>query len=832
MRGVLRVYLGASPGVGKTFAMLDEGNRRKARGADVVVGFVETHGRPNTQRALGSLPVVPRRTVEYRGTTFEEMDLDAILERRPKVVLVDELAHTNSPGSRNEKRWEDVQEILNAGIEVITTVNIQHLESLSDVVLKVTGVPQRERVPDAFVRSADQIELVDMSPEALRKRMAHGNVYPLERVDRALENFFRLENLAAMRELALLWVADRVDDTLDRLRKVLNVEQGWETRERIVVAVKGDDFDEPLVRRAARIAERSRGELIAVHVRTHDGLRGASQQVAPGVASLITQLNSVLHEIDGDDIASAISAFALRQGATQIVLGTSTSRRSRIRTRPSIVTSVLGSAVSTDVHIIAREELGTKKTFRFSKRTSPLSRRRVGLGLAVVTFLLPLAILLMTLLKSSLTLASDLMLCLLIVVVAGLVGGPIAGISAAIVGFCLLNYFLVPPVHTFTVTEPQNLLALLVFLFVASTVSVYTYINARRTIEERRRRFEAETVARLVGILSSQPDPLVAAANEMVGVLGVSSVTISSVDATHVSTISSSQPADLTDELQANDTHTVKVVGPGLSVSDRRLFVQCVEQIGDYIKDQRLNQQREELRLTVEADNLRTSLLRAVSHDLRTPLANIKASVTSLLADDVQWSAERRSEFLHIVDDETNRLTRLVENLLDMSRLQAGKMVLNLARVHLDDLVAGALRSISESAAQVTVEIPDTLPEVFVDGDLLERAVANVVRNALAWSPPGEKVIIGGRYTGAGVELRIQDHGPGIPPSERKGALIPFQKLGDSVSSPNPTGVGLGLAVASGVCESMGASLELEDTPGGGLTVVMSLPIDTTERES
>src|SRR6266568_8216921 len=275
-RGTLRIYLGAAPGVGKTFAMLNEGRRAKERGTDIVVGYVETHGRAHTAEQVGDLEVVPRKRMEYRGTTFEEMDVDAILTRRPERALVAELAHTNVPGSCNTKRWQDIDELLEAGINVISTVNIQHLESLNDVVERITGIPQRETVPDAMVRAADQVELVDITPEALRRRMAHGNIYPPEKIDAALTNYFRSGNLAALRELALLWLADKVDEGLQRYRVEHKIQGAWEARERVVVALTGGPEGKTLIRRAARIAARSAGgELLAVDVTKSDGLTGA-----------------------------------------------------------------------------------------------------------------------------------------------------------------------------------------------------------------------------------------------------------------------------------------------------------------------------------------------------------------------------------------------------------------------------------------------------------------------------------------------------------------------------------------------------------------------------
>ncbi|MGZ4199636.1 MAG: universal stress protein, partial [Thermoleophilia bacterium] len=330
-RGILRVYLGMAPGVGKTYAMLAEAQRRRARGTDVVVGVVETYNRPKTVAVLEGLEVVPRRTLAYRGATFTEMDVDAVLARHPHVALVDELAHTNVPGSRHEKRWEDVEELLDAGIDVITTVNIQHLESLNDVVQRITGTIQRETIPDEVVRRADQIEIVDVAPEALRRRMAHGNIYPPERVDAALSNYFRTGNLTALRELALLWTAERVDEGLQRYRHEHGIDQPWETRERIVVALTGGPEGDTLIRRAARIAARTAGaDLLAVHVVRTDGLTGADPGLLARQRTLIESLGGSWHQVVGDDIAAALLDYARAENATQIVLGAS--RRGRIQT--------------------------------------------------------------------------------------------------------------------------------------------------------------------------------------------------------------------------------------------------------------------------------------------------------------------------------------------------------------------------------------------------------------------------------------------------------------------------------------------------------------------
>jgi two-component system sensor histidine kinase KdpD len=379
MAGRLTVYLGAAPGVGKTYAALGEAQRRHARGTDVVVGYVETHGRVNTAGMVDGLEVVPRCEVSYRGSTFTEMDTEAILARRPAVVLVDELAHTNVPGSRHEKRAQDVAEILAAGIDVITTVHIQHLESLNDEVERITGVRQRETVPDEVVRTADQIQLVDMSPQALRRRMAHGNIYKPENVDASLTSYFRVGNLTALRELALLWLADRVDDALDDYRRAHRIEASWPTKERIVVAVTGGAESETLIRRGARLAQRAAGsELMAVHVIATDGLRRRDDTAVSRAQQLVAALGGTFHVVVGEDVPSAVVDFATGANARMMVVGVSRHGRLRRLFAGTTGDRIASLAGSVDVHLVTHSEVA-----RASRRRpvlSPLSRSRQVAG--------------------------------------------------------------------------------------------------------------------------------------------------------------------------------------------------------------------------------------------------------------------------------------------------------------------------------------------------------------------------------------------------------------------------------------------------------------------
>src|SRR3984957_16208364 len=498
-RGHLRIYLGSAAGVGKTYALLGEGHRRAERGADVVVGFAEAHARPQTIALLDGLEIVPRARLEYRDATFEEMDLDAVLARRPEIALVDEFAHTNVPGSRNEKRWQDVEELLDAGIDVISAVNIQHLESLNDVVEKITGVPQRETVPDAIVRAADQVEMVDMTPEALRRRMAHGNIYPPEKIDAALTNYFRSGTLAALRELALLWLADKVDEGLQRYRIEHKITSAWEARERVVVALTGGPEGRTLIRRAARIAARSAGgDLLAVHITKSDGLTGADPAKLASQRRLVESVGGSYHQVLGDDISEALLTFARAENATQLVLGAS--RRSwwmAMLTGPGIGSRTIRGSGDIDVHIVTHGHMGRGRGLPRPRGALTLRRKIAGYVLAAaLSTVLTVAL---ASLRSGLNLTSDVLVFLLAVILVALVGGFAPAVLAAIVGSLLLNYYFTPPIHAWTIAEANNSLALGVFVGVALLVSSVVDTAARRTKQAARANAESELLATTAG---------------------------------------------------------------------------------------------------------------------------------------------------------------------------------------------------------------------------------------------------------------------------------------------------------------------------------------------
>jgi two-component system, OmpR family, sensor histidine kinase KdpD len=840
-RGKLRIYLGAAPGVGKTYAMLDEGRRRAQRGTDVVVGFVETYGRQHTAELLEGLESVPRREVSYRGTTFTEMDLDAVLARRPAVALVDELAHTNVPGSGNEKRWQDVQVLLAAGVDVISTVNIQHLESLNDVVEKITGVPQRERVPDAVVRAADQVELIDMAPEALRRRMAHGNIYSAEKVDAALGNYFRVGNLTALRELALLWTADKVDEALQTYREQHDIEETWETRERVVVALTGGPEGETLIRRAARVAARSAGgDLLAVHITRSDGLTGASPAILAAHRRLVETLGGTYHQIVGDDIPEALLEFARAENATQLVLGGSRrSRLSALLTGPGIAADAIRASGDIDVHLVTHTQMG--KGRGLPRPHGSLTRRRQRQGFALGVLLPPLLTLLLVQERAHLNLVSDVLVFLLAVVVAALVGGFLPAMVAALGGSLLLNYYFTPPLYTFTISETNNALALGVFIVVAALVSSVVDLAARRTRQAARATAEAETLGTLAGSVLRGETGLPALLERVREAFALSSVTLleraphSSVGrgasargpADEWTVLASAgpdpcqRPQDADTQVPAGDTLILGLRGRSLRAEDQRVLGAFAAQAAVILERHRLSEAAAAAVPIAEGDRMRTALLAAVGHDLRTPLASAKAAVTSLRSSDIEWSAQDHAELLLTADESLDRLARLVDNLLDMSRLQAGVLSVVRRPVALDEVAPLALDDLGPAGRHVVVDVPDDLPGVLADPGLLERVIANLVGNAVRYSPPGSAPLVTASSLGDRVELRVIDRGPGIPSAYLERVFAPFQRLGDT---DNTTGVGLGLALSRGLTEAMGGTLTPEDTPGGGLTMVVSLP--------
>jgi two-component system sensor histidine kinase KdpD len=821
-RGRLRIYVGYAPGVGKTYAMLDEAARRHARGTDVVIGVAEPRGRTPVAALLSELESVPGRG-EQTNAAPGALDVDALLARGPEVVIVDELGRTNPPGSRNEHRWQDVEELLASGIDVISTLNISSLESLRDVIERITGAAPEETVPDALVRRADQLELVDMTPKALRRRLAHGNLVPPEQMDAALAHFFQEERLAQLRELSLVWMADRVDEELRSGRLPLSVREPFtEPRERILVGVRGRSDDELTVRRAARMAARRGGELIAVHVIPVVGAADASNLAS--VRELVEQVGGRFEEVVGRRVPEAILDFARAEGVTQVVLGASERSRWQEFVRASVVFEVIRSSGPIDVHVISRDStsahgvVSARMDTGLSKKRQLVSGALGGLALVALTT------------SGGLLDQRTIMLLYLTVVVGVAFGGGLRpAIPAAIASALLINWFFTPPLHTLKIADRDDVVALIVFLVVAASVSALVDREARHRAEAQRRGAEAEALARLAARVAAEGDPLPGLVEHVRATFGLEGVAVLRRGSDEASngawrpeaSVGVDLPTDpkQADQVVALGRDTVLILrGPRLPADSLTLLSAFTAQLTVAVRGRALANEAAEATALAEADALRTAILAAVSHDLRTPLASIKASVSSLRDDEVSWSPDDTAQFLETIEDETDRLTNLVENLLDMSRLQTGALHLVRGVIGFDEVVAKALASLPDAGRGLAVDVPETLPRIDADAGLLERAVANVVANARTSSPPDRPVRVHGSAADDRVELRVIDRGPGVPLEQRDRMFRPFQRLGDRQSG---NGVGLGLAVAKGFVEAMEGELHVEDTPGGGLTMVI-----------
>ncbi|MFD5865208.1 ATP-binding protein [Agromyces sp. NPDC127015] len=828
-RGRLRVLLGAAPGVGKTYTMLEEGRRLVGEGHDVVVGFVETHGRRATADMAEGLEIVPRRAIEHRGVTLDEMDLDAVLARRPEVALVDELAHTNAPGSRHAKRWQDVEELLDAGIDVVSTVNTQHIESLGDVVLQITGVPQRETIPDRVLRAADQVEVVDLSPQALRDRLSGGLVYPAERIDAALSNYFRLGNLTALREIALLWLADEVDQALKKYRAEHGIDRKWEARERVVVALTGGPEGETLLRRGARIAARaSGGELIAVHVTNPDGMRARHPGALDAQRTLVEQLGGTFHQVVGEDVPRALVEFARSMDATQLVIGVS--RRSRLAAAfspPGIGATVIRESGDIDVHIVTHAAAGAAVSLPRLARGA-LGRTRLVMGFVVALVAGPLLSWVLTRFHTESSITSDVLAYQLLVIVVALIGGIWPALFAAVLSGLTLNFLFIEPLYTLTIAEPRQLLALVFYVANALLVSYVVDQAARRTREARRAAAESQMLATMAGSVLRGEDALQAMVTRTREAFGLTGVRLL-VDGEPV--VADGEPSndDRVTLLPIADRAVLELHGHDPDTSERRLLQVIATQMDAALEHGALARAAETADALAETDRVRSALLAAVGHDLRRPLTSASAAISALRSAEVRLPDDERQELLDTAAESLDSLAELVTNLLDVSRVQAGALAVRLAPMEAADVVFPALDELGLGPGEVELDLADDAPQLLADAGLLQRVVVNLLANAVRHSPVGERVRLAASGFRGHVQLRIVDRGPGIPPERRDEVFTPFQRLGDT---DNETGLGLGLALSKGFVEGMDGTLEVEDTPGGGLTMVVTLPAVTADRDA
>lgn len=840
-RGTLKVYLGFAPGVGKTCAMLAEAHDLHQRGLNVVVGVVEDHGRDHTAQMAQGLPTIPRREVSYRGHRFSELDVEAVLAAEPQIVLVDELAHTvvaeDDPHQvePTKKRWHDVYRLLDAGIDVISTMNIQHLESLNDVVAAVTGVRQRETVPDQVLRDADEIELVDLSPDALRIRLSRGEIYEAEQAKKAMESYFRVGNLTALRELALLWLADKVEEVLEKYRADRAIESHWPTRERIVVAVPADDSAEALIRRGARITGRVAGrEMYVVHVAGNDdALRSDVPRNLERLQALTESLGGTWRVVVGDDVATSLLEFARTVNASQLVLGLGR-RRSRLF-GTSMSQHIIDECGPIDVHMVSTNVRQTRWRPRAQAGLST-PRKVTGWLLGVVV---PLVFTWMVLSSPTTEeyLGAVLLGYLTIVVFSALAGGWWPAAASVVISTLLANWFFSDPVHTFTVTRPASVLQLFLFLAIAGAVAWVVEVAERRRTEATRSLSQAVVMSELARGVVSDGDDVSALLDRLQETFGFTRVDLQRLfqERKVWRTIATTSPEGITcpwdggknpQHVSAGDNLRLLVGGRELTPNEQVMISAHGARISALLDQEEMDAMRRATAALEAGNRMGTALLTAVSHDLRTPLSGIKAAVSALTYEGFELSAEDRASLLETIEQQSDRLEIVIGNLLDMSRLNSNIVAVQHRPLLLGDVVEAVRGELMDNGDYVELDPESEEVSFLGDAGLVQRIMVNTVLNARKFAP-GSQVHVSAQRESDMVEILLSDDGPGIPTDQWEKIFLPFQRLGDQSST---AGLGLGLAVSRGFAEAMGGQLTVTNTPGGGATLVLLLPAEEVQR--
>lgn len=816
-RGRLRVLLGAAHGVGTTCAMLEEGRRLRDEGRDVVIAAAQAHSRSATDPGAWGLDVVPE--------TAGRLDTDAVLARRPDVALVDELAAADPPGSRHLRRWEDVEDLLAGGVDVISTLTIDRVESLSEVAWAITGVPPGGTVPDAVLRAADAVEVVDLAPAALQARLAAGLIGDPRSGGRA----FQLDSLIALRELTLMWVADDADQELRRYRDRHGAARSRQIRERVVVAL-GDEGSAPsLLRRAARLVSGSAGAgPIGVHV---SGQRNRPLEDPPALRRLAERLGGSLHEVVGDDVPGAIIDFARSVDATQIVVATAGRGPVGRVLRPGVGEQVARRASGIDVHLVTGSG---EATGPLPRPTGALGgvRRLAGFTLAIVAG--PLLTWLLVAGPAASSVAVVALAFQLLVVVVALVGGIWPALCSAVGLGVALDYFFTPPLHTFSIHSASHLITVVLSVAIAALVSLIVDRAARQTRAARRSAAESQLLQSASGRVLGGQDAVRALVDQIRESFGMARARlirdgeeVASSSAALAGTASGRARAGQwrRSSLPVGEGARLELDGPALDASGQKLLPVITAQLATALD-------RADLSRAAASGKVRTALLSALGHDLRRPLASATAAVTGLRSAAGELTGTDRAELLETAAESLSALSGLIEDLVDVRRLETGALAVTMAAVDVEDVIGDALDEAGSGPDQVSLDVEPDLPVLGADAALLRRVLVNLLINALRHSPGGVELSArragGTRVVGEGegedvgdvVELSVADHGPGIDPGRRAEIFMPFQRLGDD---DNTTGLGLGLALSKGFVEGMGGTLEPEDTPGGGLTMVVSL---------
>jgi two-component system, OmpR family, sensor histidine kinase KdpD len=868
--GKLRIFVGAAPGVGKTYEMLQQARARKKDGYDVVIGVVETHGRKETEALLEGLEIIPRRRLEYRGQRFEEMDLDAIIARRPQIVLVDELAHTNVEGSRHPKRYLDVEELTSRGIDVYTTINIQHIESLNDVVAQITHVRVRETVPDAVFDRADAVELVDLTPDDLIERLKEGKVYVPKQAERALEHFFSPANLTALRELALRRTAERVDEQLLTEMQAHAIQGPWAAGERILVCISEDPRCAGLVRYGKRLADRVHGPWVALYVEGRRALQ-LSEEERDRIADTLRLAETLGGEAitlpaSDRNIADDVIRYAQANNATQIVIGKSARPRWFEILHGSVVHDLVRRSGNISVHVIAGDTIAgepiPKKSVRAAERKDRFEPRPYVAALAAVALAWALSELIAAWIGAA---NSDLVFLTAIVAVAvryGLLPSLVASVGSSLA----YNFFFLPPIYTFTITDPTNVIAFVFFTLVAivvSGVAARSRTQVTAAMERARTTESLYSFSRKLASTGTLDDVLWATAYQAALMLKVRVVLLLPEDGS-IAVKAGYPPEDLLDDAdlaaakwawendraagRGSDTlpgakrlflpmrtgrGAIGVMGidsdkpgPLLTPDQRRLLDALCDQGALAIERVKLVEEMDRVERAAETERLRSALLTSISHDLKTPLAAVLGAAGTLRNFGQRLGDAEKADLLATIIDESERLNRFIANLLDMTKLESGAATPNVALYDIGEIVGSALRRASRvlSRHHVELELAPDLPMVELDAVLFEQTLFNLLDNAAKYAPPETTIRIQDWRSVDSVYLRVLDEGSGIPPTDLEHIFDKFYRV--QKTDQVRAGTGLGLAISRGFVDAMhGTIVAANRTDRSGAAFTISLPI-------
>jgi len=861
-RGKLKIFLGMAAGVGKTYAMLEAAQTLKADGVDVVVGYIETHKRPETEQLLAGLPVIPRQKVEYRGTVLEEMDTDAILARQPELVLVDELAHTNAPGVRHLKRYQDVSELLEAGINLYTTVNVQHFESRADAVRQITGIKVHETVPDSILDMADEIELIDLAPEELRKRLSEGKVYTPERVETAANNFFRVGNLTALREMALRLTAEHVDHQLQDYMQVKHIAGPWKSGERLMVAVGPSPFSEQLIRWTRRMAYNLEAPWIAAYIETPRPLSSGEKEVLAQNFALARQLGAEVIVTAGIDVTESLLHLARQRNVTQVVIGKPAHSPLQSFLRGgSLVDKLIRASGDIDIYVVTGDKTDSNTRVRLLLPPAPAqhsSWSRYALATLVVVAVTLVDLFALPWMTYQAVGLTELFAVLLIAVYVG--RGP--ALLAAAVSAISWNFLFIEPRYTFEISQLQDVILFMLYFAIAIFTGNLTakiraqeqqaHRNADRTMALYTLAHETATAVNMDDVLRTAVNQISQAFKADVAILLAESGKLLAqphpsstlhLDDKEFSVATwvydNGKPAGrFTDTLPLAEAKYLPLLTPRGAVgvmgirtqgAERLAFDQEVmletfaNQIALVIERELLDEAAEQSAMLQESERLYTTLLNSISHELRTPIAAITGATSSLLDPTTNGNEEARVALTHNIQDSAERLNRLVENLLDMSRLDSGRLKLKREWCDVGDVIGVAVKRMEKQLEgyPLTMDISPELPLVSMDFVLMEQVIVNLLDNIVSYTPPGTRVNIGAKTDDGYLKITITDSGLGIPPADVERVFEKFYRVPGTLSG----GTGLGLSICRGLVEAHGGALTAENAADGGLRVIIRLPV-------